>query len=106
MTLETIKEYLKVDHDDEDVLLTSLISAAEGFTQKTTGKTQVKTGVDELGVTTYAAINTDELYNLCVKLMVAHWFENRAVQTNTQLNDFSFSVQALINHISLCGDYA
>ena len=96
MTLAAIKDYLKIDGTDEDVLLTSLISAAESFIQQTTGKTLKGT----------ANISTDELYNLCVKLMVAHWFENRAVQANTQLNDFSFSVQALINHISLCGDYA
>lgn len=106
MTLETIKEYLKVDGTDEDTLITSLLAAAESFIQKTTGKTQVKTGIDALGVTTYASISTDELYNLCVKIMVAHWYENRAVQASTQLNDFSFSVQALINHISLCGDYS
>lgn len=105
MTLETIKEYLKIDGTDEDVLLTSLISAAEGFIQKTTGKTRVKTGVDESGLPTYAAISTDELYNTCVKLMIAHWFENRAVQATTQLNDFSFSATALINHIAMCGDY-
>ena len=95
MELSEIKTYLRVDGTDEDVLLTSLISAAESFIQQTTGKTLKGT----------ANINTDELYSLCVKLMVSHWFENRAVQTNTQLNDYSFSVQALINHISLCGDY-
>lgn len=105
MTLETIKEYLKVDHCYEDTLITSLLAAAESFIQKTTDKTQVKTGIDALGVTTYATISTDELYNLCVKIMVAHWYENRAVQSPSATNDFSFSAQALINHISLCGDY-
>ena len=106
MTLTTIKEYLKINSTDEDFLLTSLISAAEGFIQQTTGKTQVKTGVDESGVTTYAAISTDELYNTCVKMLVAQWFENRGVQATTQLNDFSFSGQKLINHIAMCGVYA
>lgn len=96
MELATIKEYLKVNSTDEDVLLTSLISAAEGFIQQTTGKTLKGT----------AAISTDELYNTCVKMLVAHWYENRAVQATTQLNDFSYSVQTIINHISQCGDYA
>lgn len=105
MTLSEVKLYLRVDHDDEDTLITSLLAAAENYIQKTTGKTQVKTGTDELGVTTYAAITTDELYNLCVKIMVAHWYENRAIQSPSATNDFSFSAQALINHISLCGDY-
>lgn len=95
MELSTMKSYLRIDDTSEDALITALISAAESFVQQTTGKTLKGT----------ANINTDELYNLCVKLMVSHWFENRAVQANTQLNDVSFSVQALINHISLCGDY-
>ena len=95
MELATMKSYLKVDDTSEDTLITALISAAESYVKQTTGKTLKGT----------ANINTDELYNLCVKLMVAHWFENRAVQAQTQLNDFSFSVQALINHIAMCGDY-
>lgn len=96
MELSVMKSYLRIDDTSEDVLITSLISAAESFVQQTTGKTLKGT----------AAISTDELYNLCVKLMVAHWYENRAVQATTQLNDFSFSVQALMNHIAMCGDYA
>ena len=71
MELTEIKDYLRVDHNDEDVLLMSLLAAAESYIKQTTGKTLKGT----------AAINTDELYNLCVKLMVAHWYENRAVQS-------------------------
>lgn len=96
MELTDIKEYLKIDNDAEDALLESLFSAAESYIKQTTGKTLKGT----------AAISTDELYNLCVKIMIAHWYENRAVQTPTTLTNFDYSVQALINHISLCGDYA
>lgn len=95
MELTDIKEFLKIDNDAEDALLDSLLVAAESYIKQTTGKTLKGT----------AAINTDELYNLCVKLMVAHWYENRAVQSPTSLVNFDYSVQALINHISLCGDY-
>lgn len=95
MELTEIKLYLRIDTTAEDTLLTSLLAAAESYIKQTTGKTLKGT----------AAINTDELYNLCVKLMVAHWYENRAVQTQTQLNSFDFSVQTLLNHITLCGDY-
>ena len=95
MTLDDMKLYLHVDDDAEEDIINSLMIAAESFIKQTTGKT-LKGEAD---------ISTDELYNLCVKMMVAHWFENRAVQATTQLNDFSFSVQALINHIAMCGDY-
>lgn len=96
MELTDIKEYLKIDNDAEDALLDSLLAAAESYIKQTTGKTLKGT----------AAINTDELYNLCVKLMVAHWYENRAVQSPTNLTKIDYTVQALVNHISLCGDYA
>lgn len=95
MTLDDMKLYLHVDGIDEEDTISSLMVAAESYVQQTTGKTLKGT----------ANINTDELYNLCVKLMVAHWFENRAVQSPTTLTNFDYSVQALINHISLCGDY-
>jgi uncharacterized phage protein (predicted DNA packaging) len=99
MELTDIKEYLRVDHDDEDVLLMSLLAAAESYIKQQTGKTKVV--VNEVEV----AISTDELYKLCVKLMVAHWYENRAVQSPTNLTNLDYSVQALVNHITLCGDY-
>ena len=95
MTLDDMKLYLHVDADEEEDIISSLMTAAESFIQQTTGKTLKGT----------AAISTDELYNTCVKMLVAHWYENRAVQATTQLNDFSYSVQTIINHISQCGDY-
>jgi uncharacterized phage protein (predicted DNA packaging) len=99
MELTDIKEYLRVDHNDEDVLLMSLLAAAESYIKQQTGKTKVVVNEVE------AAISTDELYKLCVKLMVAHWYENRAVQSPTNLTNLDYSVQALVNHITLCGDY-
>ena len=100
MTLSDVKLYLRVDTTADDELITSLMTAADSFIKQQTGKTKV------VGSEVEAAISTDELYNLCVKLMVAHWYENRAVQSPTTLTNFDYSVQALINHISLCGDYA
>ena len=85
-------------------ILSALMTAAESFIQKTTGKTQIATGVDELGRDNLAAISTDELYNTCVKMLVAHWYENRAVQA--QLSLMILAIAQLINHIVMCGDYA
>lgn len=100
MTLSDVKLYLRVDATADDVLITSLMTAADSFIKQQTGKTKVVVREVE------AAISTDELYNLCVKLMVAHWYENRAVQSPTNLTKIDYTVQALVNHISLCGDYA
>lgn len=105
MTLAELKLYLKVDGADDDALITSLLSAATSYIDKQTGKTQVKTSVDASGTPVYAAISTSELYNTCVKLMVAHWYENRGVEIAGNLTRITHSVDALIQHIAMCGDY-
>lgn len=61
VTLAQAKNYLKLDNDitDDDELVTSLISAAGDYVRRTTGK--VNTGD-----------NTSQLYDLCIKMLVAH----------------------------------
>lgn len=108
MTLDEARLYLKEDSTDADVLafIQSLITAATSYINQQTGKTQVKTGTDEAGLPIYAAISTDELYNICLKMLLAHWYENRGPQiTGTVMAKVDHSVDALVNHISLCGDY-
>ena len=106
MTLDEAKKYLRIDATDEDDLILSLITAATGYINGQTGKTQVKTGIGGDGLPTYADISTDALYNLIIKQMITHWFDNRAVETPGQISKISYSVDAIINHIALCGDYA
>jgi len=100
MTLEELKLYLRVDGNDEDALIQSFLTAATNYIQRQTGKTKVRSGDG------YVSIENDELYNLCVKLMVAHWHSNRGVEIPGTLTKITHSVDALINHISMCGDYA
>jgi uncharacterized phage protein (predicted DNA packaging) len=102
MTLDDVKLYLRVDTSDDDALIQSLITAAETYIKQQTGKTKKIVGAEETD------ISTDELYNLCVKLLLAHWYENRGVEKASSRNTIakiSHSVDALVNHISLCGDY-
>lgn len=100
MTLDDAKLYLKVDTSDDDALIQSLITAAETYIKQQTGKTKKIVGAEEKD------ISTDDLYNLCVKLLVAHWYENRGPEAvGTVVARFSHSVNAIIHHISMCGDY-
>ena len=102
MTLDDVKLYLRVDTSDDDALIQSLITAAETYIKQQTGKTKKIVGAEETD------ISTDDLYKLCVKLLVAHWYENRGVEKASSRNTIakiSHSVDALVNHISLCGDY-
>ena len=102
MTLDDVKLYLRVDTSDDDALIQSLITAAETYIKQQTGKTKKIVGAEETD------ISTDDLYNLCVKLLVAHWYENRGVEKASSRNTIakiSHSVDALVNHIAMCGDY-
>lgn len=75
MELEELKLFLKVDSEDEDVLVTSLQLAAEEYLAN-------------------AGITKDylkELYKLAIKLLVGHWFENREVIGKADKLAFSLS---------------
>jgi len=105
MTLTEAKIYLKIDGNDADIdnEIASLMLASQQFLIRTIGKTQVI--VDENGIQTYKNISEDSLFNLANKLLLAHWYENRGIELQGNYTKISFSVEALINHFALCGDY-
>ncbi|MBU2703881.1 putative phage protein (predicted DNA packaging) [Sporomusaceae bacterium BoRhaA] len=105
MTLDEVKSYLRVDGTDEDADITALMSAAALYITQQTGKTQRVTGYNSDGTAANVDITTDELYNTCNKLLIAHWYENRGVEVAGNLTRITHSVDAIINHIALCGDY-
>lgn len=96
VTLEQAKNYLKIDSDitDDDNLVTSLINAAGDYVKRTTGK-----------INTNA--NSSQLYDLCVKMLVSHWYENRAAYSSKPgaINDIPHTVTALLIHIAQCAAY-
>lgn len=89
MTVDEIKLYLRIDNDEEDLLLQGQIAAATHYIERSTGK----------------AYANDEVWNICIKMLVAHWYENRGVQNSRGNVRFDYSVTALMNHIALCGVY-
>lgn len=106
MTLDELKLYLRVDANDDDTLIQSFMTAASSYINQQTGKTKIVTSYDAQGLPITADITTDELYNLCIKIMVAHWYENRVVEAASRtLSKVSHSVDALVHHIAMCGDY-
>lgn len=93
MTLDDAKLYMRVDDDADDTLITSLITAAQQYIERKTGKVYKP---------------EDELWNLCIKQLVSHWYENREVQatsTRSNLVTIDHTVDTMISHIALCGDY-
>lgn len=98
MTLNEAKSYLRAGNDEDD-LINSLILAAAQYINGKTGKTKII--IEEVE----QDISTDELYNLACKLIIAHWYENRGVEIAGTLTKITHSVDALVNHIAMCSDY-
>ena len=91
VTLEEAKVYLKVESNvtDEDELITALISAASEYIKNATGK----------------ADSGSQIYELCEKILVAHWYENRGVATTANIIEMPHTVQAMLAHIKLSAAY-
>ena len=99
-TIDEMKLYLRVTDTAEDELINTFIAAADNYILRQTGKTTVLTGEE------YVDIHSDETFLVCLKLLVAHWYENRGIISPTATNKINHTVDALVNHISMCGDYA
>jgi len=95
MQLSEIKSYLRVDFNDDDALLTGLMTGAEDYIKNTTGK---KFEEDSAG-------KEPALYVLAVQMLVGHWYSNRGVASDKPVNDLPYSLTAIVNHLALCGVY-
>lgn len=89
--LERLKTYARIDGTDEDALLLSLLAAAESAVRDMTGKAPPG--------------GQDELYDVAVLLLAAHWHENRTPVSETAAAEVPFTLQMLLNHIALSSRY-
>jgi uncharacterized phage protein (predicted DNA packaging) len=83
MTLDELKIFLRIDGNDDDLLIESLQKSAEEYL-------------------TNAGILKDyskELYKLGIKILVTHWFDNRGVQSDKTNNKLSFSLDTIITQL-------
>lgn len=81
MNLEELKLFLRVDGEEEDFLIEGLKIGAEEYL-------------------TNAGIHKDytkELYKLAIKILVTHWYENRAVETiGKNVSKIAFGLDTII----------
>ncbi|AHM56405.1 hypothetical protein EAL2_c11070 [Peptoclostridium acidaminophilum DSM 3953] len=88
MTLEELKNYLRVDGTEEDALLGSIQIAAEKY-------------LENAGI---AKDYTNDLYSIAVKLLVTHWYENRnAVVVGSISKNMEFSLSSIMAQLKYCG---
>ncbi len=106
VSLADVKLYLRVTGDDEDSLIAAQVTAAENYLLGKVSKTKRRVGTDASDVDIFVGIADDLLFQQCVKLMVAHWYENRAVNVmGTNIVSIKHTVDAIVAHIEICGDY-
>lgn len=92
VTLEQFKLYARADSDAEDATMTVMLTAAQKAVADMTGKGDPGTA--------------DELYDMAVMQLAAHWHENRTpTETGATVSAVPFTLQLLLNHITMCSRY-
>ena len=91
LDMDRLRQFARVDGEDEDGLLESLWEAADKYVRDATGKRP--------------PTSNDEVFCQCVALLTAHWYENRTPVTDGSVQDVPFTLQTLLNHISTCSRY-
>lgn len=99
MNVTAIADYLRLSDDSEAALLEEITLSAELFLQRVTGKTQVFVDGEA------KPIADDLIYQQALKRLAAHWFENRSAESETAQHKLAFSLQHLINFITLSSEY-
>jgi uncharacterized phage protein (predicted DNA packaging) len=82
MLLDDLKNYLRIDGSEDDLLLTSLITAAKQYIYGATG-----VYVDD----------TDQLHLLALKILISHWYDNR--EPIGKADNLSFSLESIVTQI-------
>lgn len=99
MDITAIADYLRLTDDSEIALLEETVQSAGLFLQRVTGKTQVVVDGEA------KPIVDDLIFQRALKILSAHWFENRGAESETPQHKLAFSLQHLINFITLSGEY-
>lgn len=90
MELKEIKNYLRIDHSLDDTLLKTLQTTAEAYIYSAIEAPQVK----------------DLRFDLCVLLLIGHFYANRSATTNENIQNLPLGVTSLIQQLRGLGSGA
>lgn len=87
MELEDIKQYLRIEHEEDDNMLEVLNTRASMYIKNAVGN------IDK----------QNELYHMAVIVLVGHWYDNRQVfQTGSNSYSVPHSFEAIIQQLRYC----
>lgn len=87
ITLEETKQYLRVDNIEEDVLIESLINAAETYLTNATGKT---------------FDSSNHLARLFCLTLVTDWYENRGLTVGKVGAEIRPVIDSMLAQLNYC----
>lgn len=86
MELTQLKNYLRIDHDLDDEVLTMLQNVAEQY---------VINAVDSVNL----SYKEDVRFDYACTLLIGHWYEQRIASTDVALQEIPFGVVPLIQQL-------
>ncbi len=90
LTLEETKAFLKVDYDDEDENIQSLIQGVELYLKNATGKE-------------YSSSNP--LAKLFCKVLVSDWYDNRGFMEDSKMSSkVRYTINSILTQLTYCED--
>lgn len=75
LDLEFVKNYLRVDYDDDDILIKTIMSAAESFMMS-----YLDLDMDEI-IDDQGAV--PEAFTISYLAIISHWYDRREVQSHS-----------------------
>ena len=84
ITLEKAKKYLRIDFNDDNDFISSLILASNKYLENAIG-----------------TFTSNDLTELAQLLLIEHWYENRTL-VGTVTNELSHSIDAMIFQTKYC----
>ena len=87
MDLLELKQYLRIDHDEDDLMLQSFQGVAQEYIKNSVGAIDIE----------------NQLYKLAESLLVGHWYENREVtRIGNNSYDLPYSFESIIYQLKYC----
>ncbi|SEM34895.1 uncharacterized phage protein (possible DNA packaging) [Mesobacillus persicus] len=86
VSLQDVKDFLRIDYPDDDSFLTSLLMASETY----------------LVNATHSNVNKeDELFGIAQRFLIAHWHENRnTVLIGQTSKSLEFALESILTQLS------
>ena len=86
--IDEVKAFLKVDYDDEDLTIQSLITASEMYLKNASGK---------------EFTSENKLAVLYCKVLINEWYNNRELMAKQSVSDkIRFTLQSILLQLQYC----